>query len=249
MALARRERGARSPSRRPRSIPGWSDICIKVARRSAVTSRVLVSRGQRVNRGDVVALLRSGTLHPVGRRGRRSTCRRRAIAYAGARDNRSNRRAAKFSGAGGADSRPSAVGPMPPSPRGPMRRCRPSRLAEAARADADVRVAQALRRGAAGRLRRSVRWRMRSFTLPKPHATSREARAAKILRARRRGDRIVPEVGGLSSPGETVLTLRPTAAVVRLQCAGGCAARPRSAPGSVAVQARLRPRGGDAQLG
>ena len=127
---------------------------------------------------------------------------------------------------------------------------------EAARADADVRVAQA--RFAEAQLGPTAE--ERALADAQLHAAKAardvvEARAAKmLLRAPTAGEigLIVPEVGEAVVPGETVLTLLPERGVwfgfnVREDALGGLAI---GAQVPVAARGRrLRTRGGDAQLG
>ena len=237
---------------------------IKVAPEvSGHLARVLVSRGQHVNRGDAVALLTNPELFAAVGQARAQVdlaAAARDRVYAGVREEQveSLRREVLKAQAAQtlAHQQLDRIAALAMRSDASLQE-RDEASNEAARADADVRVAQA--RFAEAQLGPTAE--ERALADAQLHAAEAardvvEARAAKmLLRAPTAGEigLIVPEVGEAVVPGETVLTLLPERRrVVRLQRAGGCAGRPRdrcAGSGRGAGGRRLRTRGGDAQLG
>ena len=257
---------ARSPkAATPESIPGMVRTTeIKVAPEvSGHLARVLVSRGQHVNRGDAVALLTNPELFAAVGQARAQVdlaAAARDRVYAGVREEQveSLRREVLKAQAAQtlAHQQLDRIAALAARSDASLQE-RDEARNEAARADADVRVAQA--RFAEAQLGPTAE--ERALADAQLHAAEAardvvEARAAKmLLRAPTAGEigLIVPEVGEAVVPGETVLTLLPERRrVVRLQRAGGCAGRPRdrcAGSGRGTGGRRLRTRGGDAQLG
>jgi HlyD family secretion protein len=232
---------ARSPkAATPESIPGMVRATeIKVAPEvSGHLARVLVSRGQHVNGGDPVALLTNPELFAAVGQARAQVdlaAAARDRVYAGVREEQveSLRREVLKAQAAQtlAHQQLDRIAVLAVRSDASLQE-RDEARNEAARADADVRVAQA--RFAEAQLGPTAE--ERALADAQLHAAEAardvvEARAAKmLLRAPAAGEigLIVPEVGEAVVPGETVLTLLPDGGVwfgfnVREDALGGLA--------------------------
>jgi HlyD family secretion protein len=213
---------ARSPNAAaPEPIPGMVRTTeIKIAPEvSGRLARVLVSRGQHVNKGDVVALLSNPELFAAVGEARAQVdlaAAARDRVYAGVREEQveSLRREVLKAQAAQtlAHQELDRIATLALRSDASLQD-RDAASAEAARADADVRVAQA--RYAEAQLGPTAE--ERALADAQLHAAEAarnvvEARAAKmLLRVPAAGEIgvIVPEVGEAVVPGETVLTLLP----------------------------------------
>jgi len=232
---------ARSPNAAaPEPIPGMVRTTeIKIAPEvSGRLARVLVSRGQHVNKGDVVALLSNPELFAAVGEARAQVdlaAAARDRVYAGVREEQveSLRREVLKAQAAQtlAHQELDRIATLALRSDASLQD-RDAASAEAARADADVRVAQA--RYAEAQLGPTAE--ERALADAQLHAAEAarnvvEARAAKmLLRVPAAGEIgvIVPEVGEAVVPGETVLTLLPDGGVwfgfnVREDALGGLA--------------------------
>ena len=232
---------ARSPNAAaPEPIPGMVRTTeIKIAPEvSGRLARVLVSRGQHVNKGDVVALLSNPELFAAVGEARAQVdlaAAARVRVYAGVREEQveSLRREVLKAQAAQtlAHQELDRIATLALRSDASLQD-RDAASAEAARADADVRVAQA--RYAEAQLGPTAE--ERALADAQLHAAEAarnvvEARAAKmLLRVPAAGEIgvIVPEVGEAVVPGETVLTLLPDGGVwfgfnVREDALGGLA--------------------------
>jgi HlyD family secretion protein len=217
---------ARSPqAAAPESIPGMVRTTeIKVSPEvSGHLARALVSRGQHVNQGDVVALLSNPELFAAVGQARAQVdlaAAARDRVYAGVRDEQVEslqREVLKAQAAQTlAHQQLDRIAALAVRSDASLQE-RDVARDEAARADADVRVAQA--RFAEAQLGPTAE--ERALADAQLHAAEAardvvEARAAKmLLRAPAAGEigLIVPEVGEAVVPGETVLTLLPDGGV------------------------------------